>query len=484
MLNISQQQKLLQKLSPQQIQYLELLQLPVLALEQRIKNELETNPLLEEGQELEQAEQTEQAQEQTEAASNDQNQDNSQETQTNENDYSLEDFMNDDPGGYKTPYSINEDYEDLPQPARTTLVELLTQQLLMLNLNAEERLLAEEIIGNIDEDGYLRRELTGIVDDINLTHQLSITVEQAEQVLAKVQRLEPPGIGSRTLQECLLVQLDSLENDEETVNLARTILKQEYEAFTKKHYHEIQRGLRITREQLSRALDIIQRLNPKPGEGTIEEFNNYIIPDFIVQKLEDEFVVTLNDRSVPPLRINKGYRDIISRKKRNSATSETRDFIRRKFEAAKWFINSIHQRRETMLKVMRAIIELQFDFFEHGEEYLRPMIYKDVAERIGMDISTISRVVNGKYVQTDYGVYELRYFFSELIETTDGDGISNKQVKRIIKEFIEQEDPQKPLSDDKLAAMVREKGINIARRTVAKYREQLYIPVARLRKKI
>jgi RNA polymerase sigma-54 factor len=484
MLNISQQQKLLQKLSPQQIQYLELLQLPVLALEQRIKNELETNPLLEEGQELEQAEQAEQAQEQTEAASNDQNQDNSQETQTNENDYSLEDFMNDDPGGYKAPYSINEEYEDLPQPARTTLVEQLTQQLLMLNLTDEERLLAEEIIGNIDEDGYLRRKLTGIVDDINLTHQLSITVEEAEQVLAKVQRLEPPGIGSRTLQECLLVQLDSLENDEEMVNLARMILKQEYEAFTKKHYPEIQRGLRITREQLSRALDIIQRLNPKPGEGTIEEFNNYIIPDFIVQKLEDEFVVTLNDRSVPPLRINKGYRDIISRKKRNTASSETRDFIRRKFESAKWFINSIHQRRETMLKVMRSIIELQFDFFEYGEEYLRPMIYKDVAERIGMDISTISRVVNGKYVQTDYGVYELRYFFSELIETADGDGISNKQVKRIIKEFIEQEDPQKPLSDDKLAAMVREKGINIARRTVAKYREQLYIPVARLRKKI
>lgn len=475
MLNISQQQKLLQKLSPQQIQYLELLQLPVLALEQRIKTELEINPLLEEGQELE-TEQTENEPEQVENTA--------ENAEDSSNDYTLEDFMNDDPGGYKTPYSANEDYEELPQPARVGLVELLKQQLGMLQLNDREYILAEEIIGNIDDDGYLRRELSGIVEDINLTHEWDFSLEQAETVLQKVQRLDPPGIAARSLQECLLVQMSVLENDSEPVHIARTILEKFYDEFTRKHYSEITKGLGITREQLKEALEVIHRLNPKPGEGTIDEFNNYVTPDFLVQKIEDDFVVTLNDRSVPPLRINKSYRDIISRKKRNQTNSETRDFIRRKFEAAKWFINSIHQRRETMLKVMRAIIELQYDFFEYGEEHLRPMIYKDVAERIGMDISTISRVVNGKYVQTDYGVYELRYFFSELIETQNGDGISNKQVKRIIKELIEQEDPNKPLSDDKIAAVVREKGINIARRTVAKYREQMYIPVARLRKKV
>lgn len=483
MLNISQQQKLLQKLSPQQIQYLELLQLPVLALEQRIKTELEVNPLLEEGQDLE-MEQTELNQDQVDNSTLESQDENSQDSNKNENDYSLEDFMNDDPGGFKTPYSTNEDFEELPQPARVSLVEKLRQQFGMLDLTEREYILAEEIIGNIDDDGYLRRELSGIVEDINLTYEWNISMEHAEKILRQIQRLDPPGIGSRTLQECLLVQLEMLENDSEPAVVAAAILEKLYDEFTRKHYDEIIKALGITREQLKAALEVIHRLNPKPGEGTIEEFNNYIIPDFIVQKIEDEFVVTLNDRSVPPLRINKSYRDIISRKKRNTTNSETRNFIRKKFEAAKWFINSIHQRRETMQKVMRAIIELQFDFFEHGEEHLRPMIYKDVAERIGMDISTISRVVNGKYVQTDYGVYELRYFFSESIETQNGDGISNKQVKRIIKGLIEQEDPNKPLSDDKIAAMVRERGINIARRTVAKYREQMFIPVARLRKKI
>jgi RNA polymerase sigma-54 factor len=483
MLNISQQQKLLQKLSPQQIQYLELLQLPVLALEQRIKTELEINPLLEEGQELE-TEQIENDQEQNDSATVDSQNENSQGTDKTENDYTLEDFMNDDPGSYKMPYSANEDYEELPQPARIGLVELLKQQLGMLQLNGQEYLLAEEIIGNIDDDGYLRRELSGIVEDINLTHELNIAMEHAEEMLHKIQRLDPPGIGSRNLKECLLVQIEMLENNSDAVRIAKTILEKLYDEFTRKHYDEIKKALNITRDQLKSALDVIHRLNPKPGEGTIEEFQNYVTPDFLVQKIDDEFVVTLNDRSVPPLRINKSYREIISRKKKNKTNPETRDFIRKKFEAAKWFINSIHQRRETMLKVMRAIIELQYDFFEHGVEHLRPMIYKDVAERIGMDISTISRVVNGKYVQTDYGVFELRYFFSEMIETQDGDGISNKQVKRIIKELVDLEDPNKPLSDDKIAAMVRERGINIARRTVAKYREQMYIPVARLRKKV
>jgi RNA polymerase sigma-54 factor len=482
MLNLSQQQKLLQKLSPQQIQYLELLQLPLLALEQRIKMELESNPLLEEGMELE----TEQQPNTEDGAGTDTEtpQKETQETQKSEDDYTLEDYMNDDHSGFKISTNQSSDeFEELPQPARVSLTEQLLAQLKLLNLSADDYMIGEEIIGNIDEDGYLRRNIREIVDDINLTHETDISLEQAESVLKKVQRLEPFGIGSRTLQECLLVQLEMSDNHAPAREIARSIIEKLFDAFTKKHYDDLQRALGITRDQLREAIEFIQHLNPKPGEGTIEEFQNYVIPDFIVQKLDNEFVVLLNDRSVPPLRINRHYREIISRKKRNAASTETRNFIRKKFEAAKWFINSIHQRRETMLRVMRAIIELQMDFFEHGEDRLKPMIYKDVAERIGMDISTISRVVNGKYVQTDYGVYELRYFFSESLNTADGDGISNKQVKRLIKDLIEQENPQKPLSDDKLAELIRQKGIDIARRTVAKYREQMMIPVARLRKK-
>jgi RNA polymerase sigma-54 factor len=482
MLNISQQQKLLQRLSPQQIQYLELLQLPLLALEQRIKMELESNPLLEEGAELE----TEQQSTTEDGAATDSEaaQPESPETTKSEDDYTLEDYMNDDHSGFKISNNQSGDeYDELPQPARISLVEQLIAQLKLLNLEETDYMIGEEIIGNIDEDGYLRRTLREIVDDINLTHGTDISLEGAESVLRKVQRLEPVGIGSRTLQECLLVQLEMSDNHSGVREIARSIIEKLFDEFTKKHYDDLQRALGITRERLREAIEFIQRLNPKPGEGTIEEFQNYIIPDFIVQKVDDEFIVLLNDRSVPPLRINRHYREIISRKKRNVASTETRNFIRKKFEAAKWFINSIHQRRETMLKVMRNIIELQMEFFEHGEEHLRPMIYKDVAERIGMDISTISRVVNGKYVQTDYGVYELRYFFSESLNTADGDGISNKQVKKIIKDLVEQEDPQKPLSDDKIADLVRQKGIDIARRTVAKYREQMMIPVARLRRK-
>ncbi len=481
MLNISQQQKLLLKLSPQQIQYLELLQLPLLALEQRIKLELESNPLLEEGMELdlEQAANQENG-EQAQEASKTEESDKSK----NEDDYTLEDYMNDDHSGFKLGTSqMGDDFEELPQPARSTLTELLRDQMMLLTLTEEDLLIVEEIIGNIDEDGYLRRGLIEIVDDINLTYGTEIDTGHAETVLMKVQRLEPPGIGSRTLRECLLVQLELIPDDIPGKDIAIAILEKLFDEFTKKHYDVIQKALGISREQLRDAIGLIQRLNPKPGEGTIEESQNYVLPDFLVQKVEDEFIVMLNDRSVPPLRINRHYREIISRKKKNMASAETRTFIRKKFEAAKWFINSIHQRRETMLKVMRAIIELQLDFFEYGEDHLRPMIYKDIAERIGMDISTISRVVNGKYVQTDYGVYELRYFFSEFINTSDGDGISNKQVKKLIKEMIEQEDTQKPLSDDKIAKIVRQRGIDIARRTVAKYREQMMIPVARLRRK-
>ena len=344
-------------------------------------------------------------------------------------------------------------------------------------------LVADEIIGNIDEDGYLRRDLGLIVQDLNLSQNLQLTVAQAELVLKRIQRLEPVGIGSRTLQECLLVQLEARNFDPHLKEIAHLMLETYFDEFTKKHFEQLSKLLAIPLSEVKEVLDIISHLNPKPGEGEITTQENYITVDFIVHFEDGEFIIQLNDKNIPPLRINKDYKEMMSRKKKNGVNAETKTFIRQKFEAAKWFIASIYQRRDTMLRVMRTIVDKQRDFFEVGEG-LRPMIYKDIAEVIKMDISTISRVVNGKYVQTDFGVYELRYFFSEGISTQSGEDVSNKEVKLRIKEILESEDPHKPLSDDRIAEILNERGFNIARRTVAKYRESMMIPVARLRRKI
>lgn len=469
MLHLSQQQRLLQKLTPQQVQYLKLLQLPILALEQRIKAELEQNPLLEEGAD----EEMEQVQEEPVEEKLD----------TEEEGYSIEDFMNDDTDGYKAEAipRDNEEKDELPLSAETPLSQRLFEQIRFQNLNTEEMLLAEEIIGNIDEDGYLRRDLSLILQDVNLSHDLSISPEQAEKVLKVIQRLEPPGIGARTLQECLLAQLEVTDMNEKLKSRAYKVLHDYFEEFTMKHYEELAKKLSIHIDQLKPILEIIHKLNPKPGEGEISTHQNYIIPDFIVERVDDELVVMLNDRTIPPLRLNKTYKEMLGRRKNNGYSSEAKDFVRKKFEAAKWFIASIYQRRDTLIRVMRTIVDKQREFFETGEN-LKPLIYKDIAEVTGLDISTISRVVNGKYVQTEYGVFELKYFFSDSISTTNGEEISNKEVKKLIKEMIDREDPSKPLSDDRIAEVLRSQGFNIARRTVAKYREQMMVPVARLRR--
>ncbi len=485
MLSISQQQKLLQKLSPQQVQYLKLLQLPTLVLEQRIKAELEQNPMLEEGLddeiELQQQEQ-EQTQEQPEETTPADDL-----KKSTEDDYTLEDFINDDNAGYKSPETIrnddDEDRSELPNPSRITISEHLLDQLQLLNLSEQEFMLGEEIIGNIDEDGYLRRDVNLILQDLNLAQNLNLTIQTAEKVLKYIQRLDPVGMASRTLQECLLVQLDAQGIHDHPHQLAKQVLEQFFFEFTMKHFEDLVKKLNCTMDDLKQVNEIIQKLNPKPGEGEILAQENYVTPDFIVQVVDNEPVVLLNDRSIPPLRINKAYREMISRRKKSNVTKETKDFIRQKFEAAKWFIASLHQRRETMLRVMRTIVEKQRTFFLEGEG-LRPLIYKDIAEVIGMDISTISRVVNGKYVQTDYGVFELRYFFSDSISTQSGEEISNKEVKKILKDMIDGEDHMHPLSDDALAEELNKRGFNIARRTVAKYRESMMMPVARLRRKI
>ncbi len=401
--------------------------------------------------------------------------------------YTLEDFLNDDSLGYKTNFEGGEEKtEEIPAPATISMAEHLMSQFRLLDLTDEEFLIGEEIIGNIDEDGYLRRDLTLIVQDLNLSYGMSIPLKTAEEVLKKIQRLDPPGIGSRTLQECLITQLEVGNFDPTAKEIALKVLKDHYEEFTMKHFEDIAKKINISLGDLKKAVELIQRLNPKPGEGEFTPAENYITPDFIVQKEDGDFIVTLNDRNIPPLRINRAYREMISSpraKKKNNLQQETKEFIRKKFEAAKWFIASLYQRRETMLRVMRAIVERQKEFFETGEN-LKPLIYKDIAAIVRMDISTISRVVNGKYVQTDYGVFPLRHFFSDAISTVMGEEISNKEVKKQIKEIIEAEDQRKPLSDDKIAEMLNQRGLNIARRTVAKYREQMMIPIARLRRKI
>ncbi len=477
MLRLSQDQRLLQKLTPQQVQYLKLLQLPILALEQRIKAELEMNPLLDEGEELEPIEEeTNGEKEETEGES---------ESASEEEEYSLEDFMNDDLEGYKAERAQVDDEEkgELPLPAEVPLSQRLLDQLHMQNLDDEDLLLAEEIIGNIDEDGYLRRELELIVQDLNLSRQLSIAREKAEKVLRIVQRLDPPGIGSRTLQECLLAQLDVADAQPKHKDRARRVLQEYFDDFRMKHFEDLAKNLSIHIDQLKPVLELIHKLNPKPGEGQITPQQNYIIPDFIVERVDDELVIMLNDRSIPSLRINKAYKEAMARKKSNGYSPEAKDFIRKRFEAAKWFIASIHQRRDTLLRVMRTIVDKQRQFFETGQN-LKPMIYKNIADVIRMDISTISRVVNGKYVQTEHGMFELRHFFSDSISTTNGEEISNKEVKKLIKEMMEQEDSSRPLSDDRIAELLKKQGFNIARRTVAKYREQMRIPVARMRRSI
>ena len=496
MLNLHQKQSLQQKLSPQQIQYIKLLQLPTLALEQRIKSELESNPLLEEGneeeEEIKEADQQE-SQEMENAA-----EEQKDELSNSEDDYDWEEFINssEDLYGYKArvDHSDSEEDRELPMPARISMAEHLTDQLSFLSLSETERLIADQIIGSIDEDGYLRRPLESIIDDIMFNHGIMLDDNDVIRVLKGIQQLDPVGIASRDLKECLLVQLYSMPDDIPGLHIAIRMLEKAYKAFTMKHFDAIMKKLDASSTDLKQAFDLIQRLNPKPGEGEFTAAQNYITPDFTVIYDDGDFYITLNNGNTPQLRISHQYRQMLHKitadrkrngsRQENSFDTETRQFLRGKLESARWFINSINQRRQTMMKVMKAIVEIQEEFFKFGEGYLKPMILKDVAEKIQMDISTVSRVVNGKYVQTEFGVYELKYYFSEGLTTNSGEEISNKEVKAIIESIIGNEEKRKPLSDQKIAQMLEGKGFKIARRTVTKYREQLGIPVARLRKEI
>jgi len=477
MINLSQQLKLGLKLTPQQVQYLKLLQLPTLALEQRIKTELEINPLLETADEMEQTLE----QEEPDTPSTD-----GEEAEKVEDSYTLDDYLNDDLAGYKSPESSknrddDEEYER-PLVASIPLSERLLSQLKLRTDDELDFLIAEEILGNVDEDGYLRRELGLIVQDINLTLGLEIKEDKALEVLKRLQLLDPPGIAARSLQECLIAQVKAGSYDTILKELALKVLETCFEDLKLKRFENLAHSLNVGTETLKKVLEIIQHLNPKPGEGEFSAQENYITPDFIVEKDNGEFLIVLNDRNLPTLRINNAYRDLVAPKSKKTS-KEARDFVKQKFESAKWFIASIHQRRETLLKVMKAIVERQHQWFEEGEG-LKPMIYKNIAEVVGVDISTISRVVNSKYVQTEFGVFSLKQFFTSGLETDSGEDVSNRVIKHRIKDIIAVEDPQKPLNDDKIAAMLAADGVRIARRTVAKYREQLGLPIARMRKKL
>ncbi|MCF8259884.1 MAG: RNA polymerase factor sigma-54 [Melioribacteraceae bacterium] len=485
MLSLTQKLSQSQKLSPQQIQYQKLLQLNTLALEQRIKTELELNPVLEEVMEEEISLEELQKEKETETDS-----DSDEEYESSEDEFDIEDYMNqDDIESNRINYSADEDDTQPVAPDRLTLTDHLIEQLHLLDLADEEMIVGEVIIQNLQSDGYLKADLAKIVSELINFEHIDVTFEEAEKILKEIQLFDPLGVAARDLRECLLIQLRNSSYDPYYSFLAEKILEDHYKHFVNKKFDLIQKELNLTRETLKSTLEIIYRLDPKPGEGTIDiTETNQISPDFLIEKVEENFIITLNDRSMPSVTVSQTYLEMINTNKRKRKISkrdkEAHKFLREKFESAKWFIFSIQQRRETLLKIMRAILEKQFEFFENGPRFLRPMIYKDIAEIINMDISTISRVVNGKYVQSPQGIHELKYFFSEGLSTDSGEDISNKHIKELIKEICEKESKKSPFSDDKIAKILVEKGIHIARRTVAKYREQLNIPVARLRKEL
>lgn len=482
-------QKLTQQLQllPQQILYQKLLQLNNLSLEQRIKEELDLNPVLEEVpvDEISQTQDEESITPEVEELSTEEYETEVEEAEK----FSIEDFMNDNPEAFSPDYQDEEsEVIEIPTPVRQSLTEQLITQLRLLNLSPELFRLGEEIIGNIDEDGYLTTSLEDILKDLELFEHISIPYDKAEKLLKQIQHFEPLGIASRNLQECLLIQLEEKDINPKIKNIARKILKDYFDDFTSKRYEALEKNLKVTRDDLKEAINVIQHLNPKPGEGTLTNTDvQQITPDLIVEKIDNKFVVYLNDRNIPQLRINPEYEMIIKKKYKKIKSGDEKEikkFIKEKIDAAKWFIDAINQRKITLLRVMNLIVEKQRDFFEFGEKHLKPMIYKDIAEPLNLDISTISRVVNGKYVQSPVGIHELKYFFSEGLETENGEAISNKNVKLRIKEIIENEDKSKPLPDDEIAKILNKEGIKIARRTVAKYREQLGIPIAKLRREI
>lgn len=498
---MGQKQTQQQRLSPQQIQYIKLLQLPTIALEQRIKEEIELNPVLEESfpeEPMEEREELNTEDEWDETGDDVEPVDQNEEIDWDEYMQNTEYDSNDYSGSYNGP-SGSEEWRDLPNPYHESLLEELEQQVSLLNLNEEEKLIATQILGSLDEDGYFRREVEAVVDNIAFNKGVLTSKETVEKVRKQIQRLDPPGIASKDLQDCLLVQLNMMNPEATGRDNALEIVKNNWTAFEKKHFGKLKKKVGINDDELKDAFDCIKGLDPKPGSvgNAVDDTQNYIEPDFEVryqehtneegeQTGEGDFIITLNNRNMPALKISPRYKKMwedLKKKEDDQKAKETKTFIKDKMESAQWFIDSIRQRQNTLMNTMKTIVALQEDFFKYGEG-LKPMILKDIAERVHLDISTISRVVNGKYVQTNFGVFELKYFFSEGIETESGEEVSSREVKKAVQEIVDNENKDKPFSDKVIADKLKQRGYKVARRTVSKYREKLNIPVARLRKQI
>lgn len=472
-------QKLEQRLSPQQIQLMKLLQVPTMELDQRIKQEIEENPALEEGADVQE----------DDYGADDQQEDSIREDE----DFDIGDYLSDD-ADYKTRVTNkgkDEEEKVIPLSGDQTFQERMTEQLHLLDFSDTEFIIATTIIGNLDESGYLKREVDAIVDDLAFSANVMTTEEEVEKVLAVIQELDPAGVGARDLRECLLLQIDRKQDGDITKFTAKKILEDHFEEFTKKHYSKILKKLEIDDDDLKEAIAEIVKLNPKPGGSMKEAAGNFqqIIPDFIITENEGRLSLSLNGRNAPELRVSRDYQNMLKKYAEGAvstkADKEALTFVKQKLDGAKWFIDAIKQRQNTLLLTMDAIMNYQKSYFLSGDETnLKPMILKDIAEKVNLDISTISRVANSKYVQTDHGIFSLKYFFSESLSTDSGEEVSTREVKKILSEAVENEEKRKPLTDEKLALLLKEKGYNIARRTVAKYREQLNIPVARLRKEL
>ena len=483
MLKQQLQIKLSQKLSPQQIQLMKLIQLSTLELEQRIQSEIGENPALEKGKEQEDSE------------LEDELYDDFQEDQKiDTEDIDIDAYLSDDEiPNYRIQvqnHSADDQDNPIPFSGGISFHEYLENQLQSLILNETERPIAEFLIGSIDNSGYLRRSEEEIIDDLAFTQNINVAEETLKTVLKKIQSLDPPGVGARSLQECLSLQLARKERDRPMVSLAKKIVDTAFEEFSKKHYQKLQDRFHITENELRGVFDEISKLNPKPG-GALSESrqNNHIVPDFILTIENGELKISLNRRNAPELRISYDYREMLTgyaqAPTKNKSQQEAVLFIKQKLDAAKWFIDAIEQRHQTLLLTINAIVEYQSAFFLTGDEQkLKPMILKDIADKIDMDISTVSRVANSKYIDTPYGVKLLKSLFSEGMKNEEGEDVSTIEIKKILEELISKEDKKNPLADQALSALLKEKGYRVARRTVAKYREQLDLPVARLRKSI
>ncbi|MCK9398596.1 MAG: RNA polymerase factor sigma-54 [Bacteroidales bacterium] len=495
MLNQRLQQKLLQKLSPQQILLMKLLQIPSMALEQRIKQEIEENPALEMPEDSTDNQEEEKFEEMddTPAGTEDEPETDDFKESSPEDEFDFNDYLDEDEiPAYRMAannQSPDDDQRDVPFAAGTSFQEYLISQLGLRELTDKQYQIGLTIIGNLDDAGYLQRDPDAMTDDLVFSQNLHATKDEILEVLKVIQNLDPPGIGARNLQECLLIQLRRQENRSREAEMAEMILEKHFDEFTRKHYDKIIKKARITEEDLKGAIQEILKLNPKPGDSVSEttRLNNYVIPDFSVRNINGELELTLNSRNAPELRINRSYIDMMETYSDNKHTKgrEAMQFVKQKIDSAKWFIDAIKQRQNTLYLTMRAIMDYQDDYFRTGDETrLKPMILKDIAEKVNLDISTISRVANSKYVQAPFGTFLLKTFFSESMQKDSGEEVSTREIKKILSNFIEAEDKSKPLTDEQLTEILKDKGYNIARRTVAKYREQLNIPVARLRKEL